>query len=70
MPRVSSDVDGPSTVVTARHTDRVLDVLTLGFAAYPPTRWLFPEWDEYARQFSGPEGISDPERPVIVLGRR
>lgn len=42
-----------AAVLTAepRHTDRVLGVLTLAFAADPPTRWLFPEPEQYLRHF-------------------
>ena len=50
---VSSGVDRASAVVSVgpQQSDRVLGVLTLAFAADPPTRWLFPESDGYLRHF-------------------
>lgn len=53
MLNVASSVNGTTAVLAAEpgHADRVLGVLTLAFAADPPTRWLFPESDEYLRHF-------------------
>jgi ribosomal protein S18 acetylase RimI-like enzyme len=53
MLNVASGANGTMAVLVAepRHADRVLGVLTLAFAADPPTRWLFPESDEYLRLF-------------------
>jgi ribosomal protein S18 acetylase RimI-like enzyme len=53
MPSAASVVNGTTAVLAAEpgHVDRVLGVLTLAFAADPPTRWLFPGSDEYLRHF-------------------
>ena len=42
----------PATLVAEpRHAERVFGALTLAFAADPPSRWLFPEADQYLRFF-------------------
>jgi ribosomal protein S18 acetylase RimI-like enzyme len=53
MLNVASGVGGTTDVLAAEpaHADRVLGVLTLAFAGDPPSRWLFPEPDEYLRHF-------------------
>ena len=53
MLNVASRVNGTTGVLRAesRHADRVFGVLTLAFSADPPTRWLFPESEQYLRHF-------------------
>jgi GNAT superfamily N-acetyltransferase len=50
---VSPGVDGLPAVVVAgpRQAERVLATLTLAFAADPPTRWLFPESEQFLQHF-------------------
>jgi len=50
---VSSRVDAMPAILLAeaRHAERVFATLTLAFAADPPTRWLFPESEQFVLHF-------------------
>jgi ribosomal protein S18 acetylase RimI-like enzyme len=47
------DTSQSDTVVSAdaRHAERIFGTLTLAFAADPPSRWLYPEPQQYLRHF-------------------
>ena len=49
----TSETTAPSAVIVPQQDDaqRLLDTLTLAFAADPPNRWMYPQPWQYLRHF-------------------